>query len=311
MNNILQLKYAVEVERTGSISKAAENLYMGQPQLSKAIRELEDSIGIAVFNRTNKGVIPTEKGREFLVYAKSILAQIAEMESLYKPQDKNMQRFDLSAPRASYISFAFTEFIKELDFGKNISLNYRETNSMLAIKNVAENINNLAIIRYQLLYEKYFLTALEERNLKFKPIWDFAYVALMASSHPLAQEKVIDFSDLAEYVEIIHGDISVPALPLSDAREIAKSESKKKSIAIYERGSQFEILSRIPKTYMWVSPMPEDVLKRFSLVQKPCNMSKNRYKDILVYRSNYRFTEEDKLFVQKLADAVQMVSKNI
>ena len=66
MNNLLQLKYAVEVEKTGSISKAAENLYMNQPNLSKSIRELEDDIGIAIFDRTAKGVVPTEKGREFL-----------------------------------------------------------------------------------------------------------------------------------------------------------------------------------------------------------------------------------------------------
>ena len=65
MNNILHLKYAVEVEKTGSISKAAENLYIAQPHLSKAIRELEGSLGAAIFNRTSKGVVPTKKGEGF------------------------------------------------------------------------------------------------------------------------------------------------------------------------------------------------------------------------------------------------------
>ena len=101
MNNLLQLKYAVEVEKTGSISKAAENLYMNQPNLSKSIRELEDDLGIAIFDRTAKGVVPTDKGREFLGYARSILAQVAEMEALYRPADEKKQRFDLCAPRAS------------------------------------------------------------------------------------------------------------------------------------------------------------------------------------------------------------------
>jgi len=121
MNNLLQLKYAVEVEKTGSISKAAENLYMNQPNLSKSIRELEDDIGIAIFDRTAKGVVPTEKGREFLGYARSILAQVAEMEALYKPTDDRKIRFAVCAPRASYVSHALTDLIHALgpdaDFG--------------------------------------------------------------------------------------------------------------------------------------------------------------------------------------------------
>ena len=67
--NTLHLKYAVEVERTRSISKAAENLFMAQPNLSKAIKELEDSLGITIFQRTSKGVVPTQQGAEFLKYA--------------------------------------------------------------------------------------------------------------------------------------------------------------------------------------------------------------------------------------------------
>ena len=214
MNNILHLKYAVEVERTGSISKAAENLYMAQPHLSKAIRDLEDDLGVTIFSRTAKGATPTEKGREFLCYAKNILRQIAEMEALYKPASDVKLRFDISVPRASYVSYAFTEFIKALDPEADIGVNYRETNSVRAIKNVADGTNNLAIVRYQTMYESYFLSALTERQLKFEPIWEFSYLALMSKKHPLAAAPQLDFAMLQKYTEIIHGDLSVPALPV-------------------------------------------------------------------------------------------------
>ena len=309
VNNILHLKYAVEVERTGSFTKAAENLFIAQPHLSKAIRELESSLGVSIFNRTSKGVIPTGKGREFLRYAKSILEQIDEMEALYKPMNGTKHRFDICVPRASYVSFAFTEFIKELDPEKDVDINYQETNSTRAIRLVAEEVNNLAVVRYQTIYEPYFLKALEDRNLKFQSIWEFEYLALLSRKHPLANEAVIDFPQLSKYTEIIHGDLSVPALPVAQAKEIAQAQEKKKKIAVYERGSQFEILSRIPTTYMWVSPMPKDVLKCFSLVQKPCNLSKNKYKDILIFRKGYTFSEEDQLFIAKLKDTVKAVSK--
>ena len=308
MNNILQLRYAVEVERTGSISKAAENLYMNQPNLSKAIRDLEGDLGVPIFTRTAKGVVPTEQGRKFLTYARSILDQIAEMEALYKPGNDAKVRFDICVPRASYISYAFTEMVKALGPDADVALNYRETNSMRAIKNVATGVNNLAIIRYQTQYEPYFQGALSERELHAELIWEFSYLALMSARHPLAARKAIDFPDLQKYTEIIHGDLSVPALPVAEARRLARANEKKKTIAVYERGSQFELLRRIPTTYIWVSPMPRDVLDCFDLVQKQCAMSQNLYRDVLITRTGYHHSAEDALFIEKLHAAVDMVS---
>jgi len=308
MNNIQHLKYAVEVEKTGSISKAAKNLYMGQPHLSKAIKELEESLGISVFNRTPQGVVPTIKGAEFLRYAKSILAQIEEMESLYRPTVESVHRFDISVPRASYVSYAFSEFARQLENESEIDLNYRETNSMRAIKNVADNTNNIAIIRYQEIYEKYFLNSLDERDLAYLPVSEFNYLVLMSKNHPLANNEVIQYTELRNYTEIIHGDLTIPALPLSEARQIEKADSRKKKIAVYERGSQMELLNRLSSTYMWVSPMPRDVLECFSLVQKECSMSKNRFKDVLIFRKGYHFSTEDSLFIEILKKSVDMVS---
>ena len=82
--NLLHLKYAVEIDCTKSISKAAENLYMGQPNLSRAIKELEENLGIKIFRRTSKGIITTPEGEEFLEYARKITSQVEELENVYK-----------------------------------------------------------------------------------------------------------------------------------------------------------------------------------------------------------------------------------
>jgi DNA-binding transcriptional LysR family regulator len=116
--NTQHLKYAIEVERTCSITQAAENLYMGQPSLSKAIKDLEDSLGYTIFERTSKGVTPTQKGIEFLSYARNILNQIEKMEALSDTAGKNTQCFNLSIPRGSYIADAVTKFVSELDVSK-------------------------------------------------------------------------------------------------------------------------------------------------------------------------------------------------
>ncbi|MEG1524568.1 MAG: LysR family transcriptional regulator [Clostridia bacterium] len=305
MNSILHLKYAVEIEKAGSFSKAAENLYMGQPHLSKAIRELEESIGIEIFKRSSKGVVPTEQGKEFLTYAKSIIAQIDEMENLYKKIPTKKQSFDISVPRASDISHMFAEFVKSLELSQNTSIHYRETNSVKAIKNVADSISNLAIVRYQTVYEPYFLSCLKERELLYREIWEFEYLALMSSEHPLSGCKVIDPHELGKYTEIMLGDTTVPSLPIAQVREQAALNEKKKHIAVYERGSQLELLSRIHTTFLLSSPVPKDVLDRFSLVQIPCKISKNKYKDILVYRENYKLSENDELFLIGIDDMVK------
>lgn len=307
--NISHLRYAIEVEKTGSISSAAQSLYMAQPHLSRAIRELEDDMGITIFSRTSKGVTPTKKGKDFLDYAKSIINQIDEMESMYKPSSKDAKRFDICVPRASYISYAFIEFMKEIDFEKHIDINYRETNSMQTIKNVSSAVNSIGIIRYQTIFEEYFLNALKERDLDFKVIWEFEYLALMSKKNPLANEDVIDYTSLRKYTEIVHGDLTVPALPISMAREMARVDDEKKKISIYERGSQFELLNELPSTFMWVSPVPEKDLKKFNLVQKKCNMSKNKYKDLLIFKKGYKLTSDDEAFVKILKRVIDEISK--
>ena len=142
--NLTHLKYMVEVERHGSITKAAAALYMGQPNLSKAIKELEREFGVPIFRRSAKGVIPTEKGKEFLLHAKAILSQVEKMEQLSREDDRSVLEFSLLLPRASYISHAFTLFLNEVDAVERMNIKFKETNSMSAIDLVADCEYNLA-----------------------------------------------------------------------------------------------------------------------------------------------------------------------
>ena len=110
--NTVALRYALEVNRTHSITKAAQNLYMGQPNLSRAIRELEKDLGITLFERTTKGVAPTEKGRIFLEKAETILSQLDELEKQYRFDAADSVHLSVAFPRVTYASYAFTRFFK-------------------------------------------------------------------------------------------------------------------------------------------------------------------------------------------------------
>ncbi|MPM75706.1 hypothetical protein SDC9_122700 [bioreactor metagenome] len=276
---------------------------MNQPNLSKSIRELEDDLGIAIFDRTAKGVVPTEKGREFLGYARSILTQVAEMEALYRPTDDKKTRFDLCAPRASYVSQALTEVIHSLGPDADYSIDYREAGAMRTIKQVANGVNQIGVIRYQTLYETNYLNALTERSLQSEPIWEFSCVAIISNRHPLAQSEQITDHDLIEYTEIRYGDGSIPSLPVNQAREIAQAIEAKKTITVYERASQLELISRIDTVYALASPAPQEVLDRFDLVQKRVDIAGNTYRDVLIYRTGYHLSRLDRLLIEKLRDS--------
>ena len=303
--NLQHLKYAVEVERSKSISKASEALYLNQPYLSKAIRELESEVGIEIFNRTSRGVLPTKEGEEFLHHAKEILAHVEEVEDLYKVKRKDIYRFEVAVPIACYISQAFVEFVQELTDRPLMKVDYYETSAMNAIERVVEHGINLGIIRYQNHFEEYFLRYLEGKDLIATPIWQFEYHLIMSKANPLAGKERVEFADLDSLIEISHGDPSVPSLPVSVMLEMKRREQSKREIVVYERQSQFELLCDIPETYMWASPTPQKVLDGFPLIQKRCSIPDNRYTDLLIYRKGYRLSREDRMFIEKVHSTVE------
>lgn len=298
--NILHLKYAVEVEKTKSINKAAENLFMAQPNLSRAIRELEDYLGILIFKRTSKGMIVTPLGEEFLQYAKRILADIEELENIYVNHGADKQMFSISVPRASYIAEAFTEFAKKIDMTKKVEIFYKETNALRAITNILQSNYQLGIIRYQSKFDNYFKSMLQEKGLKSELITEFNYLLVMSKNHPLASKEEIIYEDLESYIELAHPDSYVPSLSFSDVRKDELPDNITKRIFVYERGSQFDLLERIPNTFMWVSPIPDRLLDKYGLIQKQCVSNTKVYKDILIFKKDYNFTELDNVFIQEL-----------
>lgn len=298
--NLTHLRYMVEVERLGSITKAATALYMGQPNLSKAIKEMEREVGIPIFKRSAKGVVPTEKGKAFLQYAKAILVQMDKMEGLYKDSSESEVSFSLLLPRASYITYAFTEFLNKVEKTSRIDIKIKETNSMEAINSVVECEYNMGIIRYPIAYESFFIPLIEEKNLRTHSVWEFDYVLIMSEKSMLARESKIDENVLDRYIEILHGDNIVPNISTAYQKKNAEINSHRKHIYVYERGSQFDILSSCPDAYMWVSPLPKEILKRYGLVQKKVPELKKTNKDVLIYQNNYRLSNADQMFLDEL-----------
>ena len=300
--NILHMKYAVEVAKVGSLNKAAETLLIAQPNISRSIKELEADLGITIFDRSSKGMFLTPEGENFIGYAKNILKQIEQVEDIYKNGAMKKQKFSISVPRACYISEAFAQFSKSLSFDP-AEIFYKETNSQRTINNILNHDYKLGIIRYAENYDKYFKTMLEEKGLSYEMVTEFSYSLIMSADSPLAELDEITFDDLTDYIEIAHADPYVPSLPLSKVVKEELPDNIERRIFIFERASQFDLLSENPDTFMWVSPAPQKVLDRYNLVQRKCVDNKKVYKDVLIYKNGYKLTKMDKQFITELCES--------
>ncbi len=300
--NITHVKYAVEVARLGSLNKAADSLMIAQPNLSRSIKELEADLGITIFQRSAKGMVLTSEGEEFMDYARDILHRIDRLERSYRDGSHKKRRFSISVPRAFYISAALAEFSKALGDG-DAEIYYKETNSKRTITGILDREYRLGIIRYAEGYDKQYKAMLEEKGLVGELVAEFSYVLVMSREHPLAANAEIEYADLSSYIEIAHADPYVPSVPTSRVFREELPDNVGKRIFVFERASQYDLLSENPKTFMWVSPLSQKILDRYGLVQREVKGAKRVYKDVLIYHKGYKLSKIDKEFITALIDA--------
>ena len=293
--NILHIKYAVEVARQGSFSKAADALLIAQPNISRSIKELEEDLGVTLFSRSAKGVSLTPEGEEFIGYAKGILRQIDAVEELYKSDCRAKQRFSVSAPCSAYVSAAFAEFSCGLT-DDCASVSYRETSSYTTINDVVGNTCDLGIVRYAQGNEKLFKALLEEKRLASESVAEFLPVLLMSRENPLAEKADVTSADLASLTEITHSDM---LFGLSSGQKAGR-EAQDKRISVSDRATAYELLSQNTSSFLRTVPLSDIQLEKYGLVQRRCCDDHFVYKDELIYRKGYRLTSLDIGFVTAL-----------
>ncbi|MDD6879783.1 MAG: LysR family transcriptional regulator, partial [bacterium] len=265
-----------------------------------AVKELEAGLGVTLFERSAKGMFLTPDGEVFVRYAKQVLKQIDDIEEKFKNGSTAKKQFSISVPRASYVADAFASFTKKIDRLSETEIYYKETNASRVIKNLLHEDYKLGILRYSEQYESYYKSMMKEKGITSELITDFQYVIAVSKDSPLNKKADITFDDLTDYIEIAHADPYVPSLPVSEVKKVELPDTGHCRIFIFERGSQFELLSKNPDTYMWVSPIPKELLDRYGLTERRIKAYKRVYKDVLIHRNDYRLSELDKMFIEEL-----------
>lgn len=197
---IQQIKYIIGVSETGSINKAAEILYVSQPSLTAAIKDVENEFNITIFNRSSKGITLTSEGKEFIQYGRQIYAQYDNLLERFGDAGKSKRKkhFAVSTQHYSFAVKSFVEMVKKFDTTEyEFAIN--ETRTLAIIEDVSTGRSEIGILFLSDFNRKAMTKLFNSNDLVFeKLITCDAYVYLW-KKHPLAKEKSISFEQLKDY----------------------------------------------------------------------------------------------------------------
>ena len=193
-----QLKYVITVAEAKSMNEAAKQLFISQPSLSAAIRELEEEIGIEVFRRSNKGVFVTPEGEEFVGYARQVAEQYKLIETKYISKTNIKKKFGVSTQHYTFAVKAFVEMVKQFGM-EEYEFAIRETKTYEVIEDVKNFKSEIGILYVNEFNQKVLNKLFTEYGLEFQPILDCHIYVYMWKDHPLAKHKEISLEELEDY----------------------------------------------------------------------------------------------------------------
>ncbi|MBR6385355.1 MAG: LysR family transcriptional regulator [Ruminococcus sp.] len=234
-----QLKYVLAIAETGSMNKAAEQLYVSQPSLTASVQELEKETEIKIFNRTGRGVTLTNDGAEFLLYARQVVGQFDILSEKYTGKGKIKKKFGVSTQHYSFAVKAFVEMVKKFDTAK-YEFAVRETKTAEIISDVATLRSEIGIIYLNDFNRKSLTKLLKSNGLEFHALTKCSPYVYLWKGHPLANQDKISFEQLADYpcLSFEQGDNSTFYL----AEEILSTNDYQRTIKANDRATMLNLM---------------------------------------------------------------------
>ena len=234
-----QLRYAITVAETGTITEAAKKLYISQPSLTNAIHELEKEMNLVIFQRTNKGILLSGEGEEFLGYARQVLEQASILEDKYKGDGGGKKQFCVSTQHYSFAVNAFVDLIKE--YGQEeYDFSLRETQTYEIIEDVAHMRSEIGILFLNDFNETVLRKILKTNDLEFHELFVAKPHVFISRKHPLADRQVITNQELEAYPYLSFEQGEHNSFYFSE--EIFSTSERKKNIRVRDRATLFNLL---------------------------------------------------------------------
>jgi DNA-binding transcriptional LysR family regulator len=234
-----QLKYALEIADRGSFNEAAKRLFLSQPSLSTAIKDLENELRFPLFVRTNRGVVVSPEGEEFLGYARQVAQQAELLEEKYLRGAPAKQRFSVSTQHYAFTANAFVDLIKEFG-GEEYEFALRETRTWDIIDDVRTMRSELGVLYLSHFNESVLRKLLRENDLTFTELFAVKPHVFVRQGHPFAGQPVVTLADLEEYpcLSIDQGDRG----SFYFSEEVLSTLDHKKHIKVTDRAALINLL---------------------------------------------------------------------
>lgn len=260
-----QLKYAIAVSECGNITAASQKVFISQPSLTAAIRELEKEIGISIFSRTNKGVVVTNEGNEFLGYARQVLEQAALLEEKYLGNRQKKSKFSLTCQHYSFAVNAFVDLIKECG-GTEYDYTIRETQTSRIIDDVAHLNSEVGILYMNKKNEDVISKLLKKNELTFTELFTAKPHVFISKQNPLAQKEIITLSDLESFPYLTYEQGEFNSFYFSE--EPLPAIDQKLNIKVSDRATLFNLLIGL-NGYTVCSGIIDSELNGSNIVSRP------------------------------------------
>jgi DNA-binding transcriptional LysR family regulator len=233
-----QLKYIVAVAEKGTISEAAKELFISQPSLTNAIKDLEQEMQITIFNRTNKGIIVSNEGNEFLGYARQVLEQANLLEEKFLNKKEQSPRFSVSCQHYSFAVNAFVDVIRQFD-GNKYDFILRETQTYEIIEDVKRLKSEIGILYTSSKNEEVLIKLMKKNELKFEDLFIAKPHVFISSRHPLAEKQSLTIEELEDYPYLSFEQGEYNSFYFSE--EILSTLDRGKNIKVRDRATLFNL----------------------------------------------------------------------
>lgn len=236
---IQQLEYLEKIVEKGSINEAAKELFLTQPSLSNAVKELEKEMGIQILLRNKSGVTLTDEGRGFMVYARQILDQVNLLEEKYKQKQPRKQALSVSAQHYAFVVHAFVELIREVA-ADEYQFTLRETETQNIIEDLKDFKSELGVIYLSDFNRQVLEKLFKDSNLEFHPLFTALPHVFVSRSNPLAAKTSVSLADLADYPYLSYEQGEANSFYFSE--EILSTLERKKNIKVSDRATIFNLM---------------------------------------------------------------------
>lgn len=235
-----QLKYAVTVAECGTISAAAEKLFISQPSLTTAIRELESEMGVTIFSRTNRGVIVSREGEEFLGYARQILSQAQLLQERFSGREQGEKRFAVSSQHFNFTVLAFSRLVQNFR-GPRYSFHFRETTTYEVLEDVSQLRSEVGILALNDDNERFLRRMFGKLGLEFTELKRVQAELFVSAEHPLAGRRFVTVEDVSPYPCITFEQGEHNGQFFFEGLSAVAAQSHK-TICVRERATEYQLL---------------------------------------------------------------------